>query len=128
MNLYHALSALGLCIFGFSVFDYHNIPEFIEAIDGTKWTVKDFDKAGARIHLLRHMFNLKAGIRYNDFTFPKRVLGPLSSGKTKGVVVPLGKMVKEYENQYQLDPETLVPNETVLKELEIDDLFPCSYS
>ncbi len=122
VNLYHALSSLGLCIFGFSVLDYHTIPDFIEAIDGTKWTVEDFDKAGARIHLLRHMFTLKAGIRYNDFTFPKRILGPLSSGETKGVVVPLEDMVKEYEKQYRLDPETLVPHESILKELDIAHL------
>lgn len=122
VNLYHAFSSLGLCIFGFSVFDYHNLPNFFEAIDGTKWTVEDFDKAGARIHLLRHIFNLKAGIRYNDFTFPKRVLGPLSSGKTKGVVVPLEDMVKEYEKQYRLDPETLIPHESILKELDIAHL------
>ena len=119
VNLYHAFSSLGLCVFGFSVFDYHNLPSFFEAIDGALWTVEDFDKAGARIHLLRHMFNLKAGIRYNDFTFPKRILGPLSSGKPKGAVVPLADMVKEYEKQYRLDPETLIPDESILKELDI---------
>ncbi len=122
VNLYHTLSSLGLCIFGFSVFDYHNLPEFFEAIDGTRWTMEDFDKAGARIHLLRHMFNLKAGIRYNDFTFPERVIGPLHSGKTEGNIVPLDKLVKDYEKQYRLDPETLIPDRSILKELDIAHL------
>ena len=122
VELYHALSSLGLCLFGFMCMDYHVLSDFFEAVDGNRWTEEDLKKAGARIHLLRHQFNLKAGIKYSDFTFPKRVLGPLETGATKGVVVPLDDMVKGYEKQYKLDPETLVPASSILEDLEIAHL------
>ena len=91
VNLYHALSSLGLCLFGFSILDYRAILEFLRAVDGEPWQEKDLFDMGERIHRARHSFNLKAGIRFTEYPFPARVLGnpPLQSGATKGVTIDL---------------------------------------
>ncbi|MBN2050905.1 MAG: aldehyde ferredoxin oxidoreductase family protein, partial [Spirochaetales bacterium] len=84
---YHALSSLGLCLFGFSILDYHTVPDFLSAATGAQWTPDELLEAGLRIHLARHLFNLRAGIKFTDYPFPERVLGkpPLKTGETKGV-------------------------------------------
>ena len=121
---YHALSSLGLCLFGFSILDYRAIPEFLAAAAGGSWTLEDLQKAGLRIHLARHIFNLKAGVRFTETRFPDRVLGrpPLSGGETKGAVVDLEAMVKHYLESFEMDPESLMPSKHILKTLNLDTI------
>ncbi len=114
VNLYHALSSLGLCLFGFSILDHSVIPRFLKAVDGDEWTVAELDAAGERIHLLRHLFNLKAGVRFTDHEFPGRVLGnpPLKEGATAGVSLDLEAMTGEYMSIYHLETDGgLAPEE-----------------
>lgn len=119
---YHALSSLGLCLFGFSILGYHAIPEFLSAAAGGNWTLEELQQAGLRIHLARHLFNLKAGVKFTAHPFPARVMGkpPLKTGETKGVTVDLDAMVKGYLESFDMDPESLMPSERVLQELGLD--------
>ena len=121
MGWYHALSSLGLCLFGFSILDYHAVPDFLSAAAGGEWKLEELLQAGLRIHLARHLFNLKAGIKFTDYPFPRRVLGkpPLKTGETKGVTVDLDTMVKHYLDNFEMDPETLMPSEKILEELDL---------
>lgn len=114
--LYHAMNALGLCIFGYSSMDYHALPDFLRAADGTEWTVEELYDAGMRIHLARHLFNLKAGIKFHEAEFPARVLGrpPLTSGATEGVEVDLETLLEGYFREFELDPNTERPSEKIL--------------
>lgn len=118
---YHALSSLGLCLFGFSIIDYHIIPDFLSAAAGGEWTLEELQRAGLRIHVARHIFNLKAGIKFTDYPFPERVLGrpPLKTGATKGVTVDLDSLVKHYLESFEMDPDSLMPSEQVLKTLSL---------
>ncbi len=119
--LYHALNALGLCIFGYSSMDYHVLPEFLRAADGTEWTVEELDAAGMRIHLARHLFNLKAGIRFREAEFPPRVLGrpPLESGAVRGVEVDLDTLLEGYFREFDLHPATEKPSDRILEKYDL---------
>lgn len=119
---YHALSSLGLCLFGFSIMEYQAIPGFLKAATGADWTLDELLDAGLRIHLARHLFNLKAGIKFTEHPFPERVLGkpPLKTGETKGVTVDLDGMVKHYLESFEMDPESLMPSKEILKTLNLD--------
>ncbi len=119
----HALNSAGLCLFGYICLDYKAIPEFLEAVDGHSWSVDDFQKVGFRISVLRHLFNVKAGINFRDIKFPDRVLGnpPLETGPVKGTKIDLNLMVEEYLEELGFDQKTTSPGTKLLEELNIAD-------
>jgi aldehyde:ferredoxin oxidoreductase len=121
VNLVHALSCSGLCTFCFSVMDYKALPEFLSAVDGTEWTNQEFMETGYRIFVLRHLFNLQAGINFKDFTFPNRVLGnpPLKDGPTKDVSIDLDVLVSEFLEEMGFDKSSTCPPEVLLENLNI---------
>ncbi|NQU99859.1 MAG: aldehyde ferredoxin oxidoreductase family protein [Parcubacteria group bacterium] len=120
--LTQVLNSAGLCLFGYGILDYKTLPEFLNAADGRNWSVDELKKIGLRIYLLRHIFNLRAGVNFRNFSFPKRVLGepPLNSGATKGVCIDLNTMVDEYQKEMQFDPKTMFPKRDILEKLNID--------
>ncbi len=121
VNLTHVLNSAGLCLFGYFILDYKTLPEFLKAADGRSWDLKELEKIGLRITVLRYLFNFRAGIRLNQYTFPERALGmpPLTSGATKGVQVDLDTMLKEYLEEMHWDPDTGLPSERVLEEMNL---------
>ncbi|MBT4287253.1 MAG: hypothetical protein HOD92_07920, partial [Deltaproteobacteria bacterium] len=123
VNLVHALSCTGLCTFGFSTMDYKAVPEFLSAADGTVWTEQEFMEVGYRIFILRHLFNLKAGINFKDFPFPNRVLGnpPLKDGPTKNVTIDLDLLVSEFLDEMGFDKSSTCPPGTLLEDLNISE-------
>ncbi|RKX86528.1 MAG: aldehyde ferredoxin oxidoreductase [Spirochaetes bacterium] len=122
VNLTHALNAAGLCLFGYIILDYKTFPDFLKAADGKNWTAEKIMKIGLRIHVLRHIFNIKAGINFNEYYFPERVLGkpPLKRGPNKDVKIDLDTMVKEYMEEIGFDPETAEPETKIIKELNLE--------
>ena len=120
-NLVHALSSAGLCTFCFSIIDFKRMVDVLSAADASEWTVDDFMTAGYRIAVLRHIFNLKAGIRFTDFAFPQRVLGnpPLQEGPTAGVSIDLDLLVQEYLQEMEFDPQSCAPSRELLEKLSI---------
>ncbi len=121
VNLVHALSSAGICTFCFSTVDYREYPKILSAVDGVEWTEDEFMAVGQRIAVLRHLFNLKAGINFKDFKFPERVLGnpPLAEGPTEGVSIDLELLVKEYLEELGFDQKTTQPSQEMLSELNI---------
>jgi len=119
VNWTHVLNSAGLCLFGYIILDYKSLPEFLEAAGGGTWTLEELAQSGLKITLLRHLFNLKAGVNFLSHTFPARALGnpPLQEGATKGVQVDLETMVREYQETLGLDPQTSRPSEKILKDL-----------
>jgi aldehyde:ferredoxin oxidoreductase len=121
VNLTHALSSAGLCLFGFIILDYRTTVDFLSAVDGHPWTLKEFEEVGFRINMARNLFNRKAGVNFRSHKFPKRVLGdpPLTTGPTQGVTVNLATMVDEYLAELGLDPDTLAIDDELLNQLEL---------
>ncbi len=122
----HVLNAAGLCLFGYFILSYKTLPEYLTAADGTEWTMKELEKLGHRLTLIRRIFNLQAGRNLETCTFPDRVLGkpPLGSGPTKGVEIDLKTMVTDYMREAGLDEVTGLPAEEVLKDLELTRYLP----
>ncbi len=123
--LTQVLNAAGLCLFGFIILDYKTLPKFLRAADGKKWTIDELKEIGLRIYLLRHLFNLQAGINFKKFDFPTRALGepPLKSGSTKDVRIDLKTMTNEFLSGVKFDQKTLLPKKEVIKRLNINKFF-----
>jgi aldehyde:ferredoxin oxidoreductase len=126
VNLTHALNAAGLCLFGYFILDCHTVPEFLSAADGKSWSLEELHTIGRRITVLRHLFNLKAGIDFREHTFPARVLGnpPLKRGPNQGVVIDLDTMVREYLEEAGFDPHTARPKPEILEALGLSRYSP----
>lgn len=120
-SLNHAMSSAGLCLFGYSVLDYHAVPEFLQAVLRVEYTAEELIQAGLRIHMIRHLFNLKAGVQFHTADFPARVLGkpPLASGENKGVSINLESMVAAYMEELDLERDTSAPANEVLAVLNL---------
>jgi aldehyde:ferredoxin oxidoreductase len=126
VNLTHAMNAAGLCLFGYFMLDCHVVPEFLSAADGKYWTMEELHTIGRRIAVLRHLFNLKAGIDFRDYPFPARVLGnpPLERGPNRGVVIDLDTMVREYLEEAGFEPQTARPKSEILEALGLSKYSP----
>jgi aldehyde:ferredoxin oxidoreductase len=119
VNLTHAMNAAGLCLFGYFMLDCQVVPEFLSAADGKSWTLEDLHTIGRRITVLRHLFNLKAGVDFRKHPFPARALGnpPLNQGPSREVPIDLDTMVREYLEEAGFDPQTAHPKTEVLSAL-----------
>lgn len=125
VNLIHMMNAAGLCLFGYYILDYHALPEFLNAADGKTWSLKELERIGYRIAVLRHLFNQRAGIRFQDYPFPTRVLGdpPLERGPNQGVRIDLETMVGEYLEQSGFDLQSGEPTAETLESLNLSRYF-----
>ena len=74
---------------------------------------------GHRIQVLRHAFNLREGIRPDDFKLPERAVGipPLEEGPLKGVTLDMEMMVREFHRAMGYDEATGVPTDELLESL-----------
>jgi aldehyde:ferredoxin oxidoreductase len=77
------------------------------------------ERIGLRIALARQIYNVRAGITLDGYTFPNRALGkpPLKTGETKSVTIDLYTMVREYLQEMGWNEKTGLP-----KDEELDDL------
>ena len=125
VNLIHMMNAAGLCLFGYYMLDYHSLPEFLNAADGKTWSLKELERIGHRIAVLRHLFNHRAGIRFQDYPFPTRVLGdpPLERGPNQGVRIDLETMVGEYLEWSGFDLQSGEPTAETLESLNLSRYF-----
>ena len=76
---------------------YDRAQLFFESVIGVKRSQEDILAACERIVQLRKAYNLRLGWDRNQDTLPKRMLKEAaSSGPTKGIVVPLDKLLDSY--------------------------------
>ncbi len=121
VNLIHMMNAAGMCLFGYYILDYKIMPEFLNAAGGGSWSLAGLEKIGYRIAVLRHLFNLRAGIRFQDNPFPARVLGdpPLERGPNQGIQIDLETMVGEYLERAGFDLQSGEPTADTLESLDL---------
>ncbi|MDI6752959.1 MAG: aldehyde ferredoxin oxidoreductase family protein [Thermodesulfobacteriota bacterium] len=116
--------ALGFCVF-VSRGDPMGIPEFAEMFSlatGIPATVADLLKAGERIFSIERLYNLREGFTGKDDYLPKRFLEqPLTDGPSKGRVVDLEKLLRDYYQQRGWNEEGEIKPEK-LEELGLKDL------
>lgn len=121
VNWTHVLNSAGLCLFGYGILSHKTLPEFLQAADGTRWSIGELEEMGFRLTVARQIFNVRAGWTLDRYSFPKRALGdpPLENGDTAGVRVDLETMLDEYLSEAGLDRRTGLPEQEVLKRLKL---------
>ncbi|NPA40081.1 MAG: aldehyde ferredoxin oxidoreductase family protein [Thermodesulfobacteria bacterium] len=113
------IDSAGVCLFSSFALDINDYTDLLKSATGFDYTVEEVLKCGERIWNLERLFNLKAGIKPEEDTLPKRFLEePLPEGPQKGATVKLSQLLPEY---YKVRgwTENGIPTEEKLKELSL---------
>jgi len=98
-----------------------NVVGILTAVTGRTWSAEELVKIGERKVNLERLFNLREGLTPSDDTLPWRVLHePLPDGASKGSVVNLEPMLKEYYEARGWDRKTGYPSAEKLRELNLE--------
>jgi len=119
------VNAAGLCIIGmgFGV-GPDKIAGFLNAVTGINWTADDVLRAGDRIGIMRHAFNLREGICELNWTMHPRVIGdpPQPKGPLAGVTVDQKAQIYWNMGAMDWDQATTKPSKKKLLSLGMKDL------
>jgi aldehyde:ferredoxin oxidoreductase len=121
-DFYAVIQSAVVCLFLNFGLSQRHITRSLQTLTGIKeWkTTEDILKIGERIYNLTRLFSMREGISRKDDTLPERLLKePVSEGPTKGVVVDLDTMLKEYYLVRHWDEEGR-PTKEKLAELGLD--------
>lgn len=79
---------------------------------------------GQRIKTVRHAFNLREGITFEDKRMPLRARGvpPLEAGPNKGVTPDFDTLARDFHRAMGWDPNTTVPTDATLDRLGLDQV------
>jgi len=118
------IDSVGICKFG-TLFPpalyWEPIATALSLITGMKLDVPDLKTIGERIVNLQRMYNVRHGISRRDDRQPRRLLEEKSpSGRAKGHVVYLDKMLDEYYDLRGWDKTTGLPTERKLNDLGLE--------
>ena len=92
----------------------------LTAVTGRTWSKEELFRVGERKVNLERLFNLREGLKPSDDTLPWRALHePIGDGPSKGHVVNLEPMLREYYEVRSWDRETGYPTPEKLKELNL---------
>jgi aldehyde:ferredoxin oxidoreductase len=116
---------LGMCLFTY--YGYRSYPAMDSLRALTGWSDFDLDeaiRAGERIITLRHCFNLREGLRPQDFTLPDRLRGvpPFEEGPTAGQTIDFETVKKDYYRERDWDLASGWPSTSKLRQLGLDRL------
>jgi len=116
-----AVDSLVLCKFtSMGVADEY-FARTLTAVTGVPYTTGDMIRVGERVWNLERLYNLREGFTSKDDTLPARMLNePAPYGPTKGWVVHLEPMLKEYYRARGWDA-TGIPTPKKLAELELQE-------
>lgn len=115
-----AVDSLIVCRFTTFALTEHSWARILSSVVGVEYQPEELLKVGERIFNLERLFNLREGFSWKDDTLPKRLLEePVKGGASKGHVVKLSEMLKEYYEFRGWD-EFGVPKQEKLKDLEIE--------
>jgi aldehyde:ferredoxin oxidoreductase len=119
----HVVSCSGLCTFSL-LMGRPPVQEWINAATGWGLDLRELLRIGGRIQTLRHAFNLREGIRPEDFAVPPRASGhpPLEEGPLKGVTLDIGDTVRDYFRTMGWDEATGVPTPESLESVGLFDV------
>lgn len=123
-DFFHAVSCLGLCMFGVSFMPASAITDFLNLTTGWNFTIADVLKTGERVANIRQAFNSREGISISDYRVPGRVSGnpPPQAGPTAGRSAEVETMRRDYLEARGWDTTTGKPSRDKLLELGLDDV------
>jgi aldehyde:ferredoxin oxidoreductase len=123
----HVVNASGLCLIGFGFGGGPaKLVKFLNAVTGSHYTLKEVLKAGERIAVIRHLFNLREGINELDWTLHPRITGnpPQKNGPLAGVTIDQKAQVYWNLGALDWDMKTTKPSKKKLIELGFKDIAP----
>ncbi len=90
-----------------------------------KSAIFHFLKMGERVNTVRQCFNVREGLKPNDFKLPDRIKGTAKDevGGHKGVFIDEDKLKKRYYNIVDWDPKTGLPSLAKITELGLENLI-----
>ncbi|MBD3354215.1 MAG: aldehyde ferredoxin oxidoreductase, partial [Candidatus Lokiarchaeota archaeon] len=112
--------SMGVCAFAGWALGLDFYARFLTAITNVDYSVASLIQRGNKIYNMERLFSIKAGMKKEQDTLPKRFLDePLKEGFSKDKVVPIERMLEEYYNVRKWD-ENGIPKSSLLKDLEIN--------
>jgi len=121
----------GFCNFGGFLLAPGSPYRYVEALTGFGFSAEDYTKLMLRGFTIRAAFNLREGMRREDYTISGRNVGkpPLQGGPLTDVTVDNEKLGNNFYSAMDWDVETGVPSLEFLNglgglECVIDDLYP----
>jgi aldehyde:ferredoxin oxidoreductase len=123
-DFFHAISCLGLCMFGVGFMPASAITDFLNLTTGWNFTTEDVLKTGERVANIRQAFNSREEINISDYKVPGRVSGnpPPQAGPTAGKSAEVETMRRGYLEARDWDTTTGKPSREKLLELRLDDV------
>ena len=91
----------------------------LTAVTGLEFDGEEYDKLGKRSYTIRHMFNIREGMKREDNTIAGRLIGKpaMTEGPHTGRVVENEKLADMFFKEMGWDPKTMIPPKAVLEEL-----------
>jgi len=108
---------------GFCLFNVMYPPEHksktLTALTGIDYTGENEKKLGLRSQTMRHLFNVREGLKRDDHTINGRVIGvpPMTDGPHKDITIDVEKLSTMYFEAMDWDQKTLVPSKAALEDL-----------
>jgi len=103
------------------VYSEELILKALSSLLGETGSAVDIEEVGVRIMCQERLFNMREGITAKDDTLPARLLAePKPDGPTKGEVVPLEELKKDFYEAMDYDPATGNPPDALLDKLGIE--------
>ncbi|MBW2066859.1 MAG: aldehyde ferredoxin oxidoreductase family protein [Deltaproteobacteria bacterium] len=116
-----AFSDTGMCLFALSWGSNIALAEIISAVSGWDYSPSELLTTGKRTVTLRQLFNLREGLKPQDFTLPPRIASPPESGPLKGKKVDFEALRRSFFNAMEWHPETGIPTAECLEELGLQE-------
>ncbi len=116
------IDALGLCKIAYIGMGI--TPDLVarafQAVTGAEIDTEQLLKAGERINNLERLLNLKLGLTPLQDTLPDRFIEePLPEGPSRGEVIRISELVREYYHLREWNPVTGRPSDKKLQELSL---------
>jgi aldehyde:ferredoxin oxidoreductase len=118
LNRYlQVVNCAGLCMFSL-IMGRPPVRAWINAVTGWDLNLQELLRIGHRVQVLRHVFNLREGIRIGDISLPDRASGhpPLEKGPLRGISLDMEAMKQDYFRAMGYDADG-VPTRDVLRSL-----------
>jgi aldehyde:ferredoxin oxidoreductase len=107
----------------FYPYSYEHLAAALSGVTGLTYSLHDILQVGARAQTLSRLFNLREGFTADDDKLPKRVRKAFKTGPLSGVEITAEAFEwakRRYYELMQWDPNTGVPSQACLRELELE--------
>lgn len=123
------MNSAGFCIFMGILREPNVQNEYLEAITGMSFKAQNVDELGLRILNMRHIFNIREGIKPEDMMISDYAVGKPQhkNGPAEDITVDNEKLRDNFYAAIGWDTETGIPSIDVLRKLKLDYIIEDFY-